>query len=312
LLFLTLAFHHLPKDAVGASLFSADPVWIGTAMLFYAANLSLRARRWQTILRAVADVPYPAVAKALLVGYGLNATLPARLGELCRAEFLKTSFGLDRISALTSIVIERLFDGLMVVGCLAMGLLVGAATLRNAGVLIDVLVTGSVLFGLILLVALFLAGPPLSRFFAHLPRLSARMVTVQRGFALLRTWRTVEVAAFTLIICLMDTLGLWCIVKAVGLSLGFAHTLVLLGVASLSTLVPSGPAFLGTLQYGYALAIEFAGAPRAVGVAAATLAQLCILLPMALAAIAVLVRGSGNAFFAARAGREPKLSAVGP
>jgi glycosyltransferase 2 family protein len=308
--FLALAVHDLPTDAVGASLFSADPLWIGTAMLLYAANLSIRARRWQKILRPVAAVPYPAVAKALLVGCGLNAILPARLGEVCRAELLRRSFGLERISALTSIVIERLFDGLMVVGCLAMGLLlVGAATRRNAGALIDVLVTGSVLFGLISLVAFSLAVPLFSRVFAPLPRLSARIMTVQRGFALLRTWRTVEVAVFTLMICVPDALALWCVVKAVGLSLGFANTLVLLGIASLSTLVPSGPAFLGPLQYGYALAIEFAGAPRAVGVAAATIAQLCILLPMALAAIAALIHGSGSAFVAAP---EPKLSAAGP
>ena len=93
---------------------------------------------------------------------------------------------------------------------------------------------------------------------------------------------------------------------------GFADTLVLLGVASLSTIVPSGPAFIGTLQFAYALAIEFAGAPPAVGVAAATLAQVCILLPTALAAVAVLVHRSGGALSRVLAKREPKLTPVSP
>lgn len=310
--FLALALHHVPKDAVGASLASADPIWIGAAMLVYAIDLSLRAWRWKIILRSVAAVPYPAVARALLVGYGLNAILPARLGELFRAEFLKKSFGLDRIWALTSIVIERLFDGLMVVTCLAIGLLLAVATRQNAGILIDVLVTGSALFGVILIVALGLAGPLMSRVFAHLPRLSAQMLMVQRGFELLRTWRTVEVATVTLIIYLPDALALWFVVKAVGLGLGFADTLVLVGVVSLSTLVPSGPAFLGTLQFAYALAIEFAGAPRAVGVAAATLAQLCILLPIALGAVAVLVHGSGSVLYEALARRQYKITLARP
>jgi len=239
------------------------------------------------------------------VGYGLNAILPARLGELFRAEFLKTSFGLDRASALTSIVIERLFDGLMVVACLAIGLLLAAATRQNAAVLIDVLVTGSAIFGLMLVAALCLARPVMSRAFARLPRLSAQTVRMQRGFEVLRSWRSLGVAAVTLLLYLPDALSLSLVVKAVGLGLGFADTLVLLGVVSLSTIVPSGPAFIGTLQFAYALAIEFAGAPRAIGVAAATLAQLCILLPIALAAVGVLVHGSGSALLACLPGGNP-------
>ena len=87
--------------------------------------------------------------------------------------------------------------------------------------------------------------------------------------------------------------SLWFLVKAIGLALGFADMLVLVGLTNLSTLLPSGAAFLGTLQFAYAVAIEFAGGPRDVGIAAATLAQLCLLLPVALVATGVLVHGSG-------------------
>jgi uncharacterized protein (TIRG00374 family) len=310
--FLALTLSQVPIDAVGASLATADPIWIRAAMLVYGAGLSVRAWRWRIILRPVAAIPYPDVVRALLVGYGLNAILPLRLGELLRAEFLKTSFGLDRVWGLTSIVVERLFDGVMVVACLAIGLLLGAATRQNAGILIDVLLTGSAVFGLILFIALCLARPLMSRAFVRFPRLSAQTVMVQRGFEVLRSRRSVVVAALTLIIYVPDALSLWCVVKAVGLGLGFADTLVLLGVASLSTIVPSAPAFIGTLQFAYALAIEFAGAPPAVGVAAATLAQVCILLPTALTAVAVLVHRSGGALSRVLAKREPKLTQVGP
>ena len=62
--------------------------------------------------------------------------------------------------------------------------------------------------------------------------------------------------------------------------------------------MPSGPAFLGTLQFAYALAVEFAGGARALGIAAATLAQLCLLLPLAVIATAIIVHGSGTALYA--------------
>jgi uncharacterized membrane protein YbhN (UPF0104 family) len=79
------------------------------------------------------------------------------------------------------------------------------------------------------------------------------MAMVRRGFGILCTWRMLEIGALTLIIYLPDALSLWLLVKAVGLALGFADTLVLVGLASLSTLVPSGPASFGTLQFAYAL-----------------------------------------------------------
>jgi uncharacterized membrane protein YbhN (UPF0104 family) len=130
------------------------------------------------------------------------------------------------------------------------------------------------------------------------------MTMVQQGLDILRTWRTLEVIGLTLIICVPDALSLWFLVKAVGLTLGFSDTLVLLGAAGLSTIVPSGPGFLGTLQFAYALATEFAGGARVLGIAAATLAQLCLLLPLALIAAGILGHGSGTALYTILARRQ--------
>src|SRR5260370_15906865 len=106
---------------------------------------------------------------------------------------------------------------------------------------------------------------------------------------MLRTWRVIEVIRSPLTIYAPDARALWFLVKAVGQTLGFSDTLVLLGAASLSTLVPSGPAFLGTLQFAYALAVEFARGAPPLGIAAATLAPLCLPLPLAAVAAAVIV-----------------------
>src|SRR5260370_28562189 len=137
----------------------------------------------------------------------------------------------------------------------------------------------------------------MSRIIGRFPGLSGHMAMVQQGFEILRTWRTLEVIGITLIIYVPDALTLWFLVKAVGLTLGFSDPLVLLGAASLSTLVPSGPAFLGTLQFAYALAVEFAGGAPPLGIAAATLAQLCLLLPLAVIAAAIIVHRSGAALY---------------
>jgi len=181
LFFLALALYRVQLGAVGAALASADPLWIGAAMLIYAGNLALRAWRWRVILRPVAAIPYAFVARALLVGYGLNAVMPARLGELFRAEFFKKTFGLSRVWGLTSIVIERLFDGIMVVCCLALGLLFAAAAKPNASLLFNLLATGGAVFGVVLLAALCLSGTMMPRIVRRFPGLSARLTMMQQG-----------------------------------------------------------------------------------------------------------------------------------
>jgi uncharacterized protein (TIRG00374 family) len=228
LFFLGIAFYRVQLGAVSAALGAANPAWIVAAMLIYAVNLALRAWRWQAILRPVAAIPFHIVVRALLVGYGLNAVMPARLGELFRAEFFKKTFGLSRIWGLTSIVIERLFDGITVICCLGIGLLFGAAARPNAGLLINVLVTGGALFGAGLLAAFCLSGSMMPRIVGRFPGLSAQLAMVQQGLKILRTWRTLGVIAITLIIYVPDALTLWFLVKGVGLTLGFSDTLVLL------------------------------------------------------------------------------------
>ena len=292
--FLALAFYRAPLAAVGATLARTDPIWLGAALFAYALNLALRAWRWQMILRGVAIVPYSTVARVLLVGYGLNTIMPARLGEVLRAEFFSKTYGLRRVPVLTSIVVERLFDGLTVVGCLAIGLQFAARTGRPAATLIDVVVAGGALFFAALAVALGFGRLRPSRLCRRFSRLADQLAAVERALAILRSRQSLAVALLTLIIYVPDALSLWFVVKASGLGLGLLDTLVLVGAASLSTLLPSGPAFLGTLQFAYVLAIESAGGPAAIGAAAATLAQLCLLLPVAVSATLIFACGSGG------------------
>lgn len=292
--FLVVVLYRVPLGSIAPLLMRASPVWLGAAVCAYAANLALRAWRWQVILEPTAAVAYSAMARVLVVGYGLNTIMPLRLGELVRAEFLKNSCDVPRVPALTSIVIERMLDGLAVVACLGLGLVLAAHTHQPDALLLDLLAVSSVLFGIVLLGALCLGGHRIAGVFAAFPRVFRLVESVGEGFATLRTWRALAIALLTLILYVPEAASIWCVVKAVGLPLGFSDTLVLVGAASLSTLLPSGPGFLGTLQFAYVLAIGFAGGEAAIGVAAATLVQCCLLLPVSLLGVGLLFCGSSG------------------
>lgn len=302
--FLAIALYRVPLGAVASSLARTSPFWLGAALAAYALDLALRTWRWRLILRPVARLRYLTVARVLIAGYGLNTIMPLRLGELFRAEFLKKTACVPRVQALASIVVERLLDGLAVVFCLGLGLLFAARTRPPSPLLVDALAAGGAVFGLVLVVVLCLGGHRAAGLFARLPRLHGAVLAAREGLAILRTRRALPIVLMTAIVYLAEALPIWCIVRALGLPLSGPDTLVLLGIASLGTLLPSGPGFLGTLQLAYILGIEFAGAEGAIGAAAATLVQCCLMLPVAIAATGILIHGSGGVLRAALARRE--------
>ena len=112
--FLALTMQRAPLDAIAAALRRLDPVWAALALLAYAADLSLRVIRWRLLFAQAAPLPVATFARALVVGYGLNILLPARLGELARIEYLKLRTETRRSVAIPAILVERAMDATLV------------------------------------------------------------------------------------------------------------------------------------------------------------------------------------------------------
>lgn len=69
----------------------------------------------------------------------------------------------------------------------------------------------------------------------------------------------------------------WSVLKAVNVSLGWQEMLSVVGVASLSSLIPSAPGFVGTYQYAFAFTVSLFGYEPVTGIAAATATQIFLL-----------------------------------
>src|SRR5207244_2597518 len=102
---------------VGAVLVAARPLWIVAVTLASLATVYIRAQRWRVLLRPVGDVPlYPALS-ATAIGFGASAVLPFRAGEFLRPALLGRRVGVRMSAAFSSVVLVRLFDMLLVIGC---------------------------------------------------------------------------------------------------------------------------------------------------------------------------------------------------
>ena len=111
-LFIGFFLYRADVGEMGRALASANYIYIVPGLLCYVMALVWRCVRWQVILRPLGHFPVRRLWPVMVVGYAANNILPMRLGELVRAYFLEVREGTSKSSAVATIVIERVFDGL--------------------------------------------------------------------------------------------------------------------------------------------------------------------------------------------------------
>ena len=170
---------------VWPALHAADWALLGLVFLLAPViNVGVRAVRWRILLRPVARLSVGSCASATAVGLMANNVLPFRAGELVRV-FAATRLSGARFSAtISSVAVERIFDGLTVVALLALGLLtsnlppgvaVGGVPVARAAQFAGV-ISVAALAAALLVVAFPLAAERLIRVILPAGRLAERLV----------------------------------------------------------------------------------------------------------------------------------------
>ena len=268
----------------------------------------LRALRWQVILRHPdgARLPLVPLWRAVAVGFMANNLLPARAGEFARAWVASRATSVRISTALASIVVERVFDALVLVGFLAVALVaptfpadaqVGGVGLRRLA-----LVTGAA-FGAVLVVCILVVLRPQpwiavlrSLGTRVLPeRLAARLLDIAAGLvaglAVLRTpGRLPGVLAWSVALWLMNAASFWLGFRALNLELPFEAALLLQGLIAFGVAIPSSPGFFGVFEAFAIVALAFYGVPKDHAVSYAVTYHLTTFVPITLLGLHALAQ----------------------
>jgi glycosyltransferase 2 family protein len=278
------------RASVGAILDSLARLhagWAALAFIAYAVDLGLRVLRWRLLFSKVAPLPLQTFARALLVGYGLNILLPARLGELARIEYLKLRTETRRSAAIPAVLVERAMDGIVVLAALAIGLLCAHAAGGGSPILFGLVGIGAAMVAALVAAPMMLGRVP-ARIAHRLPRRVTESLGRARAALSAMNARLLGGAAVaTLAIYLAEGAALAAMLKAVGATPSPGLLLALLGAASLSTLLPTAPGFLGSYQLAYALVFELFAQEPVLGAAAATAVQAVLFAPLVAIALAM-------------------------
>ncbi len=97
----------------------ANYFWLIPAVAVYFVGVYFRALRWQFLLMSMRRFPVKRLYPVVVIGYAANNLLPMRLGELVRSYYLARQENFSASSALGSVAVERVFDGLTLIALVA-------------------------------------------------------------------------------------------------------------------------------------------------------------------------------------------------
>jgi len=269
--FMGLALNGLELSKVWGALQSANYVWILPGIAVYFVAVAARTWRWHYLLRPLKPIALRRLFPVVVIGYMGNNVYPARAGELLRAYVLKRRDAISASASLATIVVERTFDGVVML-LFVFAALPSAQSRWNVPESLRLAVFGgSLLFFGALVVFLLLAARPTTAarvygFFVDrwLPgRLRARVHGLldrfMTGLAGLRDVRHVlRVFLTTLAIWLLETSMYWFVARAFAFEARFFELMLMNGVVNLATTIPALPGYVGTLDLsGIAVLVAF-------------------------------------------------------
>lgn len=274
--FLWLAMRNIDLADLEMTLRRIEIPWLLAGVLIYLGSISLRCLRWGFLLRATGSVKWRHAAEALVAGYAANFALPGRVGELFRADYAGRVFNMSRFTSLGTIVVERVCDGLVLISALWISLAWIVSVQFEFVAKPWIFLVGAIasaLFGLALIFILFSKRVDLRRF-GVMEGLAARWDRLVEGVTSILRGNAITVVLCSIGIAALDALTLGSMACGFGVALSPAETLLLLALASLSTLLPTAPGFLGTFQLVFGEVFRLFGYPETIGIVTATAVQI--------------------------------------
>ena len=181
-------FRYLSAEDLVAAVRRIDPLWILPLLALVALGELARALKWRLILARVRPVGVVRLYGAIMIGYLSNLIAPLRVSPLVRAYVVGVREGVATSTVLATVAVDRLADGLVSVGLLAVVLIAMPLPESLAEVRAALVTAGWALLGVYLAVVVLLGLA------ARAPRGGGR-VWLALGRPLPRRWRAWLVGA---------------------------------------------------------------------------------------------------------------------
>jgi uncharacterized membrane protein YbhN (UPF0104 family) len=256
------------------------------AIALYALATVVRSERWQRLLEDEGAKPHRADTYALtVVGYMGNNVLPARAGDAIRVVLMAPRAQTSNRTVVGTLVAERLLD---VAVLLVLFVVVGYGLLGEVG-------GNSVeLIALVAIVGISAAAVGW-RFVRKNEKLHGMLAPIASAtLGLRRAHHGLRLLGMTLVIWAIEA-GVW---MAVGAAVGFGMTpiegLYLVALASVFSMIPSGPGYAGTQDAAVAIGIKAIGGTGGIKVGYLLMLRFVIVVPITVLGLILMITRYGG------------------
>jgi len=267
IVFLYPSLKGLHLDEVWRYLATAKYWWIIPGVLVYFVGVGIRTWRWHYMLRPLRSIPMRSLFPIVCIGYFGNNIYPARAGEILRAYVLKRKENVAISASLATILVERIFDGLVMLLFVALALpfAPSLAGYRRFIILLSVafLVALAVFFWAAIQphVIRQVYGALAERFLPTKIRTSLDDIVERflEGIHFLRRPQDVLMIFLTSVfVWLAETVKYWFVMHAFPFTVPFIVLMLMNGIVNLATTLPAAPGYVGTFDTpGIAVLVTF-------------------------------------------------------
>jgi uncharacterized membrane protein YbhN (UPF0104 family) len=235
--------------------------WVSVAMITDILVYVFQGWRWMLLLSPLAPVPFWRSVRAIYVGLFANEILPFRTGEVIRCYLQARWNALPFSVTLSSALIERIFDGVWLVICLAVALRIAKVpgAYVNVGTTLTVVVlAGAVLVG----AAMFwkestFAALSRNRYLRHVAVLLEDLHII--GHSRFLYFSAIASAPYLL----LQVLPIWAMGKAYGgIELSLGQAFVVMVIARIASIIPQAPGNLGIFNAAAITALALFGVDK--------------------------------------------------
>lgn len=302
--FLIYALQGLKLSEVLSYFGTANYWWLIPSVAVYFVAVWARTWRWDYMLRPLKRIPVRRLFPVVVIGYMGNNVYPFRAGELLRAFVLREQEGVSVSASLATVIVERVFDGLVMLVFVFVALPFAPIP---SGTVQNLVILASVAFFAAMILFFALAAMP-ERFNALAEAIAGRLLPDRiaepllgflsrflTGLESLRSFRNVLMIFFTsVVIWLLETVKYWFVMHAFDFQVSFFALMLMNGIVNLATTLPSAPGYVGTFDGPGIAVLMLYGISQTVATAYTLVLHAALWLPITLlGAFYMLRRGLG-------------------
>ncbi len=297
--FLWFAFRNLNPAAVWGEIQHVNVGWLLVGAVWYFVGVTLISMRWQFLLRSIKPISLRSLIPLVAIGYMGNNVYPFRSGEILRVLLLQRNYQVPVARAATTVIVERVFDGLVMLTFIMVSLLfvdIQAVEIKRVA-----MVAAPIFLTAVAVFFVLAARPNVLRHIMHLlgsiiPGRIHRIMTriadeIIEGLQALRSPADLVGA----VVCsfaswMVEASVYWIVSFAFGLNVGYPVMLLTVGVVNLAGLIPASPGQIGVFEFFVSLVLIAVGVPDTIAHAYALVVHVVIWLPVTLAGFFFLIR----------------------